>query len=62
MIGIGRRPSHDLLEGDTLAKRISGIANSLPKPAAQYEQIVATCRALDSEARADKLVKLTLKQ
>ena len=47
---------------DTHAKRISGIANSLPIPAAQYEQIVATCRDLDKEARADKLVKLTLKQ
>jgi 2-methylcitrate dehydratase PrpD len=47
---------------DGLAKRISGIANSLPIPAAQYEQIVATCRTLENEARADKLVKLTLKQ
>ena len=49
-------------EFDGLAKRISGIANSLPIPAAQYEQIVATCRGLDSEARADKLVQLTLKK
>ena len=48
-------------EFDGLAKRISAIANSLPIPAAQYEQIVATCRDLDKEARADKLVKLTLK-
>ena len=47
---------------DGLAKRISGIANSLPIPAAQYEQIVATCRSMENEARADKLVKLTLKQ
>ncbi|MBM3343277.1 MAG: MmgE/PrpD family protein [Betaproteobacteria bacterium] len=46
---------------DTHAKRISGIAGSLPIPAAQYEQIVAACRGLENEARADKLVKLTLK-
>jgi 2-methylcitrate dehydratase PrpD len=47
---------------DTHAKRISGIANSLPIPAAQYEQIVAACRGLENEARADKLVKLTLRK
>ena len=49
-------------EYDTLAQRISGIANSLPIPAAQYEQIVATIRGLENEARADKLVQLTLKK
>ena len=47
---------------DTHVKRISGIASSLPIPAAQYEQIVATCRDLEKEARADKLVQLTLKK
>ena len=47
---------------DEHAQRISGIADSLPIPAAQYEQIVATCRALEKETRADKLVQLTLKK
>ena len=35
---------------------------SLPVPPAQYEKIVATCRALETNARADALVKLTLAQ
>ena len=47
---------------DTHAKRINGIASGLPISAAQYEQIVATCRDLEKEARADKLVQLTLKK
>jgi hypothetical protein len=32
----------------------------LPIPAAQFEEMIATCRDLDREARADKLVRLTL--
>ena len=44
------------------ARRIRGVAPALPIPAAQFEEIIATCRELDREARADKLVKLTLKR
>ena len=46
---------------DGLARRIQDIATKLPIPAAQYEKIVATCRNLDQEAKADALIKLTLK-
>jgi hypothetical protein len=34
----------------------------LPIPAAQFEQIIAACRDLDREARADTLVQLTVKK
>ena len=47
---------------DGLVRRIQDIATGLPIPAAQYEKIVTTCRDLDQQARADALVKLTLKQ
>jgi 2-methylcitrate dehydratase PrpD len=44
------------------ARRIRGIVPGLPIPAAQYESIIETCRALDRQPRADALVKLMLKQ
>ena len=44
------------------ARRIRGVIPTLPIPAAQFEEIIATCRALEDEARADKLVRLTLKK
>jgi hypothetical protein len=44
------------------ARRIRGIVPGIPIPAKQYEQIVATCRDLDQQSRADKLVELTLKK
>ena len=43
-------------------RRLGGVASGLPIPAAQFEEIIAACRGLDKEARADKLVKLTLKK
>jgi 2-methylcitrate dehydratase PrpD len=43
------------------ARRIRGIVPSLPISAAQYESIIATCRDLDKQSRADALVKLMLK-
>jgi hypothetical protein len=46
---------------DGLARRIQDIAAGLPISAAQYARIVSTCRELEKEARADALVKLTLK-
>ena len=47
---------------DGLVRRIHGIATGLPIPAAQFETMIATCRELEREKRADKLVQLTLKQ
>jgi 2-methylcitrate dehydratase PrpD len=43
-------------------RRIREIIPGLPIPAAQFEEIIATCRDLDKQARADKLVQLTLKK
>jgi 2-methylcitrate dehydratase PrpD len=43
------------------ARRIRGAIPALPIPEAQFETIIATCRDLDKEERADKLIKLTLK-
>ncbi len=42
------------------ARRIRDIIPGIPIPAAQFEAIIATCRDLDREARADKLIRLTL--
>jgi 2-methylcitrate dehydratase PrpD len=47
---------------DGLARRIQDIATGLPIPAAQYGELVSTCRDLEKQARADALVKLTLKK
>jgi len=43
-------------------RRIREVIPGLPIPAAQFEEIIATCRDLDAQARADKLVQLTLKK
>jgi len=32
----------------------------LPIPAAQFEEIIAACRGLEREGRADRLIRLTL--
>jgi hypothetical protein len=37
-----------------------GVVPGLPIPAAQFEEIIATCRDLDRHDRADTLVRLTL--
>jgi hypothetical protein len=42
-------------------RRIRAIVPAIPIPAMQYEEISATCRDLDRQNRADKLVELTLK-
>lgn len=41
-------------------RRIRGIAPTLPIPAAQYEDLIAACGALDTMARADSLIGLTV--
>ena len=47
---------------DEEARRIRGVVPGLPIPAAQFEDIVATCRDLDRQDRADRLIGLTLKK
>ena len=47
---------------DEEARRIRGVVPGLPVPAAQFEEIIATCRDLDKHDRADTLVRLTLKK
>jgi 2-methylcitrate dehydratase PrpD len=44
------------------ARRIRDVIPGLPIPAAQFEAVIATCRDLDQQDRADKLIQLTLKQ
>jgi 2-methylcitrate dehydratase PrpD len=44
------------------ARRIRDVIPGLPIPAAQFEEIIATCRDLDRQDRADKLIQLTLKK
>src|SRR5919109_434606 len=41
------------------ARRIRDVIPGLPIPAAQFESIIATCRDLDRQDRADKLMQLT---
>jgi 2-methylcitrate dehydratase PrpD len=45
---------------DEEARRLREIIPGLPIPAKQFEEMVATCRNLEAEARADKLIQLTL--
>ena len=42
------------------ARRIRDVVPVLPIPAAQFENMIATCRDLDRQPRADALVTLTL--
>ena len=47
---------------DEEARRIRDVIPGLPIPAAQFEEIIATCRNLDRQDRADKLIQFTLRQ
>ena len=47
---------------DEEARRIRAIVGGIPIPAQQFEEIIATCRNLDQQGRAAKLVELTVKQ
>ena len=47
---------------DEEARRIQEVIPGLPIPAAQFGEIVATCRDLDRRDRADALIRLTLKK
>lgn len=43
------------------ARRIREVIPALPIPGAQYEELIAACRELERQERADLLVQLTLK-
>jgi hypothetical protein len=45
---------------DEEVRRIRDVIPGLPIPAAQFEAMIATCRDLDREARADRLIQLTV--
>jgi 2-methylcitrate dehydratase PrpD len=45
---------------DEEVRRIRAIIPGLPIPAAQYEELISTCRTLDNRGRADRLIQLTL--
>ncbi|MCY3822601.1 MAG: hypothetical protein OXG62_01895, partial [Nitrospinae bacterium] len=45
---------------DELANRICGIAPGLPIPESRYREIIETCRALDAQEKAEKLIRLTV--
>jgi hypothetical protein len=47
---------------DEEVRRIRGVIPGLPIAAAQYEEIIATCRSLDRQDRADQLIQMTLKK
>ena len=44
---------------DEEARRIRDVVPVLPIPAAQFERVIATCRDLDQQPRADALIQLT---
>ena len=44
------------------ARRSRDVVPGVPIPEAQFEEIIATCRNLDQQDRADKLIQLTTKQ
>jgi hypothetical protein len=46
---------------DEEARRIRDVIPGIPIPAAQFEDIISTCRELDRHDRADRLIELTLK-
>jgi 2-methylcitrate dehydratase PrpD len=43
-------------------RRLRDVTPGLPIPAAQFQDMISTCRDLDRHDRADKLIKLTLKK
>ena len=45
---------------DELVNRICGIAPGLPIPEPRYGEIIETCRTLEAQERAEKLIRLTV--
>ncbi|HWI12984.1 MAG TPA: MmgE/PrpD family protein [Burkholderiales bacterium] len=50
-----------IFDYEGLVQRMRGIVPALPIPEAQYDALIAACRGLEREERADRLVQLTLK-
>lgn len=50
-----------IFEYAELARRLQEVKPGLPISAAQYDTLIATCGSLETQARVDTLVKLTLK-
>ena len=46
---------------DEEARRIRGVVPGIPISEVQFEKLIAICRDLDRQDRADTLVRLTLK-
>ncbi|MEO8256619.1 MAG: MmgE/PrpD family protein [Acidobacteriota bacterium] len=57
--GTGREFMWDFNEE---VRRIREVIPGLPIPPPQFEEMIATCRGLDTQARADTLVQLTVKK
>jgi hypothetical protein len=57
--GTGREFIWDFQEE---ARRIRGVTPGIPIPAAQFEQIIATCRDLDRQTEIGRLIQLTVKK
>jgi 2-methylcitrate dehydratase PrpD len=47
---------------DEEVRRIRGVIPGLPIPGSQFDQMIATCRDLERQQRADALIGLTLKR
>jgi 2-methylcitrate dehydratase PrpD len=47
---------------DEEVRRIRPITPGIPLPPDQFEEVIATCRTLDQQARADKLIQTMLKK
>ena len=45
---------------DELAERIGGIAPGLPVSESRFQEIIETCRALETQDKAEKLTRLTV--
>ena len=42
------------------ARRIRGVVDGVPIPSAQIEEMISTCRELEAQERADRLIQLPL--
>ena len=42
------------------ARRIRGVVDGVPISSAQFEEMISTCRELEVQERADRLIQLTL--
>jgi hypothetical protein len=45
---------------DEEVRRIHGVVEGIPIPAAQFDELIAACRTLETLERADRVIELTL--